>query len=107
MLPYLDNGIVGVMKAAKEKGVKGVAVWTDLSKNWPEENLVSVVMDFGEYLVYAVEMATAGKLERKDYRLGLGTKAGRLGKFNPVIPEKVKTEILKAIEDMKSGKLKI
>ena len=107
ILPYLDNGTVGVMKAAQEKGIKAVAVWTDLSKNWPEQNLVSVVMDFGDYLFYAVELAKEGKLQRKDYQLGLGTRPARLGQFNPAMPEKVKSDILQVVEDLKSGKLKM
>jgi len=107
VFPYLDNGIVGVMKAAKEKGVKAVAVWADLSKSWPEENLLSTVVDFGEYLVYTIETAMNGKLERRDYRMGIGTKMGYLSDFNPAVPADVKAEILQVIEDLKSGKLRL
>jgi basic membrane protein A len=104
LLPYLDNGIVGVVQAAKERKVWAVGAITDLAKSWPETNLLSTVLDFSEAVVATVEMAKAGKLERKDYRFGIGSKPGRLGTFNPVVPAALKAEVEKIVADMMAGK---
>lgn len=107
LVPYLDNGIVGVVQAAKEKGVWAAGVITDLSENWPETNLLSTVLDFKEAIAATVEMAKDGKLERKDYRFGIGTKPGRLGNFNPAVPKELKAEVEKMVADMKAGKFQM
>lgn len=107
VLPYLDNGIVGVMQGAKEKGIWAVGSITDLGKQWPETNLVSTVMDFKEAVVATAELANAGKLEKKDVRFGLGTKPGRIGAINPKMPAELKAEIEKMVADMAAGTFKM
>jgi basic membrane protein A len=107
VLPYLDNGIVGVMQAAKEKGVGAVGVITDLAKQWPETNLASTVLDFKEAVVAVAELAKAGKLERKDIRFGVGSKPGRLASVGARVPAEVRAEVEKMAADMAAGKFKI
>jgi basic membrane protein A len=106
LMPYLDAGFVGVVQAAKQKKVNVVGVVSDLSKDHPEENLVSTVLDFGGALYASVELAKKGELEAKDYQFGIGTEAGYLGAFNPSVPEDIQKAVQTAIEDMKAGKLK-
>jgi basic membrane protein A len=107
VMPYLDNGIVGVMQAAKEKAIWAVGSITDLAKQWPEQNLASTVMDFKEAVVVTAELAKAGKLEKKDLRFGLGTKPGRLASISPKVPAELKAEIEKMAADMAAGKFKM
>jgi basic membrane protein A len=107
VLPYLDNGIVGVMQAAKEKSVWAVGVITDLSKQWPEQNLASTVLDFREAVVATAELAKAGKLDRTDVRFAIGSKPGRLASISPRVPGPVKAEIEQMVADMAAGKFKM
>src|SRR5690606_15977902 len=82
LLPYLDGGFLGVVQAAKQRSVKVVGIVADLSQSYPEENLLSTILDFGGALYMAVELARDGTLEPHDYRFGIGTDAGRLGGYN-------------------------
>jgi len=107
VLPYLDNGIVGVMQAAKEKSVWAVGVITDLAKQWPEQNLASTVLDFREAVVATAELARAGKLDRTDVRFAIGSKPGQLASISPRVPGPVKAEIEQMVADMAAGKFKM
>jgi basic membrane protein A len=104
VLPYLDNGIVGVVQAAKEKSVWAVGTITDLGKSAPEVNLASTVMDFREATATAIEMAKDGKLERKDYRFSLGSRPGPMGTISDKVPAELKAEVDKLVADMAAGK---
>jgi basic membrane protein A len=103
VVPYLDNGIVGVVQAAKEKNVWALGVITDLGKSAPEANLASTVLDFAEATATAIGMAKDGKLERKDYRFGIGSEPGPMGTINDAVPAEIKAEVEKLIADMQAG----
>ena len=106
ILPYLDGGFLGVVQAAKQRTVHVVGVVADLSGPYPEENLLSTILDFGGALYMAVDMAKKGELQPHDYRFGIGTEAGKLGGFNPAVSAEVKADVEKAIAAMKDGSLK-
>jgi len=104
VLPYLDNGIVGVIQAAKEKGIWAVGSITDLGVSDPDVNLASTKMDFKEATATTMEMAKAAQLERKDYRFNLGSKPGPMGTINDKVPAELKAEVEKLVADMAAGK---
>ncbi|MGE0211159.1 MAG: BMP family protein [Parvibaculaceae bacterium] len=105
VLPYLDNGFVGVIQAAKEKDAWAVSTLSDLSKSSiPEVNLASALMDFSEAAATTMEMAKAGQLERKDYRFPLGSKPGPMGPISDKVPAELKAEVEKLVADMAAGK---
>lgn len=107
ILPYLDGAFLGVVQAAEEKETYVVGVVSDLSTPYPEQNMASTILDFGGALYMAIDLAQKGELTSQDYRFGIGTEAGLLGGFNPVVTEEIKAEIFAAIEKMKSGEIKI
>lgn len=106
VLPYLDNGIVGVIQAAREKGVWAVGSITDLGVTAPDVNLASTVMDFKEATATAMEMAKAGQLEKKDYRFPLGSKPGPMGTISDQVPAELRAEVEKLVADMAAGNFK-
>jgi basic membrane protein A len=103
VMPYLDNGIVGVVQAAEEKGVWATGVITDLGKSVPKTNLASTVLDFAGATAAAIEMAKNGELKREDYRFAMGSAAGYLGTINEAVPAEVRDEVAKIVEAMKAG----
>jgi len=103
VVPYLDNGIVGVVQAAEEKGVWATGVITDLGKSSPDTNLASTVLDFSEATASAIELAMKGELAREDYRFAMGSSAGYMGTINDAVPADVQDEARAIIEKMKAG----
>ncbi len=103
VMPYLDNGIVGVVQAAEERGVWAQGIITDLGTSSPDANLASTTLDFGAGLVEAVKLAQAGALGKGDHRLPFGTDAGGFGTLNPAIPEDVVAAAKDIAEAMRSG----
>lgn len=103
LLPYLDNGIVGVLQAAKEKQVWAMGSITDIHKLAPEVNLASTNMDFAEATATVMEMAKEGKLERKDYRFPLGSKPGPMGTISDQVPAELRAEVEKMVSEMAAG----
>jgi basic membrane protein A len=106
VLPYLDNGIVGVVQAAEEKGVWVTGVITDLGKS-SKANLASTVLDFAGATALSIKMAKNGELERKDYRFPLGSEAGYMGTINEAVPAEIRAEVEAIIASMKDGSFKM
>jgi basic membrane protein A len=107
IFPILDNGQVGALQAAKEKGAWSFGVWKDVLDAWPETVLQSAVMDFRVALVDFLDMAKKGEAKGQVYQIGIGTEAGTLGKYNPAVPADVVKETDAVIEKLKSGELKL
>ena len=107
VVPYLDNGIVGVVQAAEEKGVWACGVITDLGKSSPKSNLASTVLDFAEATASAIQLAMNGELKKGDYRFAMGSSAGYMGTINDAVPAAVKAELDHIIEQMKAGTFKL
>ncbi len=103
VVPYLDNGIVGVVQAAEEKKVWASGVITDLGKSTPNTNLASTVLDFSEATASTIALAKDGKLDRGDYKFAMGSSAGYMGTVNDAVPADVKAEVAKMVEEMKAG----
>jgi len=107
VVPYLDNGIVGVVQAAEEKGVWATGVITDLGKSTPKTNLASTVLDFSEATATTIELAKNGKLDRTDHRFAMGSSAGYMGTINDAVPADLKAEVTKMVDEMKAGTFKM
>lgn len=103
VVPYLDNGIVGVVQAAEEKGVWAAGVITDLGKSTPKTNVASTVLDFAAATATTIELAMNGKLDRVDHKFAMGSAAGYMGTINDAVPADVKAEALAIVEKMKAG----
>jgi len=107
VVPYLDNGIVGVVQAAEEKGVWAAGVITDLGKSSPKTNVASTVLDFAAATATALDLAKKGELKPGDYRFAMGSAAGYMGSINDAVPAEVKAEALAIVEQMKAGTFKM
>ncbi|MGE0846764.1 MAG: BMP family protein, partial [Flavobacteriaceae bacterium] len=103
VMPYLDNGIVGVVQAAEEKGVWATGVITDLGKSSPKANLASTSLDFAAATATAISLAKQGKLERADFRFNLGSPEGRMGTINDAVPADIRAEADALIAKMTAG----
>ncbi len=103
VVPYLDNGIVGVVQAAEEKGVWATGVITDLGKSSPKANLASTVLDFAAATATAIELGMKGELAREDHKFAMGSAAGYMGTINDAVPAEVKAEALAIVDQMTAG----
>ena len=106
IVPYLDNGIVGVVQALGEKGKYALSVLQDLGKTKPDVNLISVVTSWPEAILSFVKLAKEGKAERKDYRFSIGSKPLQVGIVNPKAASLLQADIDQILADVKAGKLK-
>jgi len=107
VLPYLDNGIVGVVQAAQERDIWAAGAITDLSGQHPETNLISTVLDFGEATARAIELGKKGELAREDVKFALGSPAGHVASINGAVPAEVKKKVEAIVEQMQAGEFKL
>ena len=103
VVPYLDNGIVGVVQAAEEKGVWATGVITDLGKSSPKTNLASTVLDFAAATATAIELGMKGELARADYSSPWARLRATWATINDAVPAEVKAEALAIVEQMTAG----
>lgn len=106
IVPYLDNGIVGVMQGLEEKGKWGLGAITDLSANWPDTNLVSVAQNWRQAVLHVAREFVAGTVERKNYLFGIGTRPLAVGTISPKLPAAARAEVDRLVADLESGKFK-
>lgn len=104
LLPYLDAGIIGVAQAATNKQKYVIGVANDLSTEYPDSSLVSLVIDYGKAVETLVALHKDGKLEVKDYLIG--PEITDIRGFHKSVGEDVKAKVATAVEEMKSGKLR-
>lgn len=107
IVPYLDNGIVGVIQGLQEKGKFALSAITDLGKTKPDTNLISVVQSWQQAVLYFVTLAKEGKAKRQDYLFSIGDKPLSVGTINPKVPADLRADIDRIVEDIKSGKFKM
>ena len=106
IVPYLDNGIVGVLQALKDKGKWGLGVLTDIGTTMPDTNLISVNTDWSKGILFLAQAFVDGTAERKNYLFGIGSVALQPGNMNSTIPAATVTEIDQLVDDLRTGKLK-
>lgn len=103
MLPYLDAGVVGVLQAAEDKGLKVTNVLGDLAKTHPEINLASVVLDYSAATVMAIDMARNGTLSGENELLAVGSKAAYLGSMGNTVAPDIRTQVEEIASQMAAG----
>ena len=106
IVPYLDNGIVGVLQGLEEKGKYGLGAIVDIGESMPETNLISVSQNWRKAVLHVAKEYVAGTAERKDYLFGIGSEPLQVGTVNPSLSPEVRAEVDKLVEDIKSGALK-
>jgi basic membrane protein A len=107
IVPYLDNGIVGVVQGLEEKGKHALSAITDLGKSKPDVNLISVVQSWQQAVLAFVKEAKDGKAKPKNYLFSMGSKPLSVGSVNSKVPADVRADMEKIIADIKSGKFKM
>ena len=106
IVPYLDNGIVGVMQGLEERGKWGLGAITDLSGTWPDTNLASVIQNWRLALLHVAREYVEGTAQRQDYLFGLGSEPLKVSGISPKVPADARAEIDQVIADIHSGKIK-
>lgn len=106
IVPYLDNGIVGVLQGLKEKGKWGLGVLTDIGTTMPDTNLISVNTSWAKAILFLTQKYVDGTAERKNYLFGIGSDALQPGTMNAAIPAATLSEIDTLVDDLRTGKLK-
>lgn len=103
----LDNAQIGVLQAAQEHDAWAFGVWQDILADWPDTALQSAVMDFRVAIVDFLRDAKDGKVSNEIYQIEIGTEAGRLGEYNPAVPEDVVAETEEVIRKLHSGEIEL
>lgn len=107
LFPTMDRATVGVMQAAKEKGVYAFGLYYDAIKNWPDTILQSDILDVRGMMLGYIKLALDKGLEGRNYKYDLSTPdAMRIGSFHPAIPQAVVREVEALAGEMKAGTFK-
>jgi basic membrane lipoprotein Med (substrate-binding protein (PBP1-ABC) superfamily) len=97
-------GTTGAIEAAKENNTYAIGSMVDRSSLAPDLVLTSNILDSGRYITIAVEGLINGDLEwGKVYVLGVKDGVEYLAPFNNAVPQDVKDEVDKAIQDLVNG----
>ncbi|QGP91207.1 ABC transporter substrate-binding protein PnrA-like protein [Neomoorella glycerini] len=108
VLGNADQAGLGVVQAAKEKGVMAVGYDHDQSNVAPETIVGTSIQSYPIAIVDFVKLVMDGKFEAKFYPMGV--KEGATGIiWNPSykLPDGVKDKMTRIIEDAKAGKIDI
>jgi basic membrane protein A len=102
---------VGVINAAKEKGILAIGVDVDQSGLAPDTVITSAVKGITQASYLTVKSVVEGKFEGgKNFVFGINedsTGIAPFHNFDSIIPQPVKDAVNKAIEDMKAGRIKV
>lgn len=105
-----DHAGLGVIEAAKEKGVMAVGAISDQNEVAPEVVVNSALSDLSRAYVLIVKDILAGKFEARCVNYGI--KEGTVGlapwhNWEDKVDQSVKDKMNQIIEDVKNGKLNI
>lgn len=108
LMGYLNAGQLGVVEAAKEKGVRYVAPVADLQSQAPETVVVSLPWEIPSVILQAAKDVEAGNF-KGEVRLLRYTDLpiAKFGTFMPGTPEDVIAKANQSIDDITSGKVKV
>ena len=98
--------MLGVIKAAQAKDFWVLGFPLDFVPLAPKVTAFSLIMSFGQATVWLINDSLDGKIEKKNYLIGMDGKTGYVGKFNPQVPAEVKAEILKVQTSFLDGTFK-
>jgi len=106
LIPALNLATLGVIEAAREKGVYAIGFSRDQLHVAPDTVLCSAIQNYGAVLFYIAKLTKEGKFEGKSYMLGVET-AGvtGVGKVNKAVPKEVIALVNQAKIDLETGKV--
>ncbi len=108
LVPALNLASLGVIEAARDKGVYAIGFSRDQLNVAPETVLCTIIQDYGIVNFHVAKLVKEGKFEGgKMYELGAETSGVTgIGTPNKVISKDVLDEVKKATKDLISGKVK-
>jgi basic membrane protein A len=108
LVPALNLASLGVIEAAREKGVFAIGFSRDQLKVAPETVLCTIIQDYGIVNFQIAKLVKEGKFEGgKSYEMGAETPGVTgIGTPNKIISEETLEMVKKATEDLVSGKVK-
>ncbi len=107
VFPSMDNGVVGSLQAAREKGIMGIGIYYDAQVDWPKTVIQSAILDMRSALGVIIARAKQGTLQGKSYSFGFETaEATRIGSYSNRVPAGVDRQVNRIIADIISGELK-
>jgi len=107
LIPALNLATLGVIEAAREKGVYAIGFSRDQLHVAPDTVLCSAIQNYGAVLLHIAKLIKEERFEGKGYMLGVETPGVTgVGKVNKVVPQEVRNLVEKAKEDLKSERVK-
>jgi basic membrane protein A len=104
---FADAAGLGVIEAAKEKGVYAIASVSDKSSVAPETILVSTLEEIPPLLLDVAKTVKDGTFEGQMYRFGVAKGPIRYAGWNAVVPADVKAKAEQVLADIAAGKITI
>lgn len=106
VFPSMDNGVVGSLQGAREKGAMGIGIYYDAIGDWPKTVIQSAILDMRSALGNVIAKAKDGTITGKSYVFGFETpEATRIGSYSDRVPSDVPAEVDSLIDDIKAGKV--
>ncbi|MBE3593033.1 MAG: BMP family protein [Thermoanaerobacter sp.] len=102
-----DAGNLGVIQAAKEKGVFVIGWTGDYYKHAPDNVLTSAVQKVSLLIFEGVKGFLEKGFEGKVYQLGLKEGVQYIGEYGNTVPQELKDEVKKITKDIIEGKINI
>jgi len=107
LIPALNLATLGVIEAAREKGVYAIGFSRDQLHVAPNTVLCSAIQNYGAVIFHIAKLVKEGKFEGKSYMLGVETPGVTgIGKVNRVVPQEVRDLVEKAKQDLITGRVK-
>jgi len=101
---YVDNAMVGIHEAAREKNIMLIGSIFDQHDLAPDLMLTSTIQDISTAIFQAAQQAKAGELKGGEVLFGLDSGAIKLGQFASFVPADVQEAAEQAKNDIISGK---
>ena len=104
LIPALNLASLGVIEAAREKGVYAIGFSRDQLHVAPDTVLCSAVQNMGAVLFHIAKLTKEGKFEGKSYWFGAETPGiSGVGKVNKVVPQEVRDLVEKRASRVLKG----
>jgi basic membrane protein A len=94
-------------EAAQEEDAYSIGYNTDMSSFAPKAQLTSAVWHWGELYTDIVKEVQKGTWKSEDIWAGIKSEVIGIAPFGPMVPEKVREEVLSAKEDITEGDLDV
>lgn len=102
---YVDQAMVGIHEAAKEKGIKMVGIMFDQHDMAPDLMLTSVIMDTAEAIYLTAEKVQNGEFKGEAMLYGLDSGAIDLAPYYGNVSAETETAVKEVKEGIASGEI--